>query len=160
MIFAQARNLSFVYDGFPKLNKYEVGEDGEVYISEKFLNTSYYRFSQEKRDIPKVPLMGATTPSFPPFAIPPNCCKDNTNTQVWLIPGDSVALATTDSAAVQTFDPETLVTEGLLPFQDAVKPRHNVQLSCAHPQPDPHKKAGLINLAINALQSLHPTERI
>ena len=69
MIFAQARNLSFVYDGFPKLNKYEVGEDGEVYISEKFLNTSYYRFSQEKRDIPKVPLMGATTPSFPPFAM-------------------------------------------------------------------------------------------
>jgi carotenoid cleavage dioxygenase-like enzyme len=128
------RNLTYAYDGLPKLFKFDLRADGQVMYQERFLNTSYYQYTQEHGDIPRFPLMGAPNPAFPRWEIPRPQYGDNTNTQVWRIKGDPVALATTDSAVVQSFDPETLATVGPLKWNDTVKHPRQIQLSCAHPQ--------------------------
>eukprot|EP00440_Ansanella_granifera_P046699 gb/GFBE01050572.1/.p1 GENE.gb/GFBE01050572.1/~~gb/GFBE01050572.1/.p1 ORF type:complete len:530 (+),score=98.86 gb/GFBE01050572.1/:1-1590(+) len=123
------RNLTFVFDGCAKLFKFEV-QDGSVRFQEKFLRTQYYNLTTGEGSFPKGAYMGPVEPPFPTFKLPENG-SDNVNTHSFQLNGDTVGLATTDSAFIGMFDPATLDTVGVLNWTGA-SVQDKVMLSATH----------------------------
>jgi len=149
---SKARNVTFAFDGIPKIFKFKVS-DGKVSYQERFLSTNYYEYIQAKGDIPKAPLMGMTEPPFPLTELPSADNGDVDNIQVWKLKGDKNAMALTDATMIEEFDPETLGGVGPgggslhTPVNDSVK-NGIIQLSCAHPQYAPGSdQTELVNFA-------------
>lgn len=129
------RNVTSAFDGIPKLFKFAVA-DGRVMYQERFLQTGYYQYVENKDNFPKVPLMTTPDPPFSAFSLPNGTAGDITNIQVWRMAGDDKMLALTDSTLVTSFDLESLETTGTLPVDDAVA-EGLAQLAASHPQCDP-----------------------
>jgi carlactone synthase/all-trans-10'-apo-beta-carotenal 13,14-cleaving dioxygenase len=156
----EQRNVTAAFDGFPKIFKFNVSS-GRVFYQERFLETDYYKYAHEHRDLARVPMMGPTDPKFSPLRLPDPSAGDLTNIQVWRIKGDSHMLALTDSPIMQTFDLETLETFGQVKFKDDVNDGM-IQLSASHPQPDPSSEdpeSVMINFASVLLGMGTPVRR-
>jgi len=142
------RNVTFAYDGLAKLYKFEV-RDGAVKYQERFLRTACFNLTRETQSFPKGPMMGPAEPPFNPLQ-PPGKGTDNVNTQAWYLAGDKVGLATTDSAVIGMFDPETLDTVGMLNYPHHA-PGDAILLSATHPHVLPGSDGGMLVNVVSQL---------
>ena len=129
---SKKRNVTFAFDGLPKLFKFSISE-GAVHYQERFLEDRFFDFWQENQDFPKVNMMGATRPPQAFLSKPNPSLGDIDNIEVFKLRGDDEILALTDSTFVGSFRMGTLEFQGLLPTNDGAK-SGAIQLSCAHPQ--------------------------